>query len=388
MTLPRTVAQTIQPAPDFLQRLLPPLLANLSLGRAQIAIDQVRGALADPGSGRLILITASTGDRDGLPDAAAIAIESVHRNPIGSGQDGIQATAAGGAGVPAADVATIVHAGVTEHASADGQGADQAAGLAVLIDSIRDGLELEYRRRGIRFVQWATDPLGDQSDSWQRSWCPALGFRDVATLDYLTGPTDVVFPAGSVDAPPAESESLSWDQADTSTADGLAELADLIESTYRETLDCPSLGDMRTARQTIEGYRNVGAFDAEGWLIARDPATGQPVGCLVMATHGEIRSGRGIGPSANEATVPVDDGNDPISEIVYMGVVPEARGRALGREIVRRAYQRAIQIGAPRIILAVDQINEPARRIYESLGMTEMLRETVWCRTYPWDEPR
>ena len=56
----------------------------------------------------------------------------------------------------------------------------------------------------------------------------------------------------------------------------------------------------------MEGYRAVGDFDATNWLIAKD--RDGDVGCLIVASHTKER----------------------IWELVYMGIVPEARGHGFG----------------------------------------------------------
>ena len=47
-----------------------------------------------------------------------------------------------------------------------------------------------------------------------------------------------------------------------------------------------------------------------------------------------------------------------------MGVVPEARGRSLGHEIVRFAQWTCRNLQAKRLVLAVDSANRPALAMY------------------------
>jgi ribosomal protein S18 acetylase RimI-like enzyme len=64
-----------------------------------------------------------------------------------------------------------------------------------------------------------------------------------------------------------------------------------------------------------------------------------------------------------------------------MGLVPESRGMGRGRMLVHKAFEAAGDVGADRVILAVDRQNAPARAIYELAGLQPMLHETVWVKS-------
>ena len=57
-------------------------------------------------------------------------------------------------------------------------------------------------------------------------------------------------------------------------------------------------------------------------------------------------------------------------ELIYMGVVPEARGRGYGVAVVRQAQWLAGCAGRQRLVLAVDTANEPAMRVYAAAGFS------------------
>ena len=82
-----------------LEGILPVLLRHLSLGRAQIAIDHIRGAIDAKMSNRIVLLTLCHADDLKTPLAAAIAI-----------QQSDPATES------ACDMASIVHAGLMDDA--------------------------------------------------------------------------------------------------------------------------------------------------------------------------------------------------------------------------------------------------------------------------------
>lgn len=61
--------------------------------------------------------------------------------------------------------------------------------------------------------------------------------------------------------------------------------------------------------------------------------------------------------------------------IQYLGTVPEARGRGLGRLLLLHSFATYWDRGVARVGLTVASTNVPAaRRLYESVGMTEVLR--------------
>ena len=68
-------------------------------------------------------------------------------------------------------------------------------------------------------------------------------------------------------------------------------------------------------------------------------------------------------------------------EIVYVGVVPQARGRSYGRLLVRLAIGAASRARKDHLMLTVDRRNHYALNIYASLGFTEMERRHAWIRS-------
>ena len=52
-------------------------------------------------------------------------------------------------------------------------------------------------------------------------------------------------------------------------------------------------------------------------------------------------------------------------DLSYVGVVPEARGRGVGRELVCKTLFEARAAEAAQLTLSVDIRNRPARNLYE-----------------------
>jgi mycothiol synthase len=114
--------------------------------------------------------------------------------------------------------------------------------------------------------------------------------------------------------------------------------------TYDDTLDCPELNGVRQLAEIIEGHQAQGAHDPDHWWLAEQ--SGQPCGVLLIADIPDFSAW----------------------DLSYVGVVPEARGRGIGRALVCKALVEAHAVGVRRMTLAVDVRNEPARRLYRDLG--------------------
>jgi mycothiol synthase len=171
------------------------------------------------------------------------------------------------------------------------------------------------------------------------------GFVQLAELLYL-----VSEPAAFPTAAPAEHLQFEpWIAA----TDGRFEV--IVERTYAGTCDCPQLNGVRLTSEVLAGYRSVGQFDPQRWLIARSGE--QDIGCLLIAEHPQ-----------------------KIWELVYMGLVPEARGHGYGLEITRHGQWLARQAGTARFAAAVDATNAPAIRIYAAAGMKSWDRRAAWLR--------
>ncbi|TWU51206.1 GNAT family N-acetyltransferase [Rubripirellula reticaptiva] len=369
--------QAESPKAELLQQWLPPLLANLSLGRAQIAIDQIRTSLQDPSSGRIRLATVKSANKGVVAAAIAIqtAINDENAQPLGKSVDATS--------LCWGDTATIVHAGVTMRQT---NGVQNSPLTADVIGKLANCLDLELAECGVSFVQWGADPVAKtdaETDTHSAlspdsvaHWCANFGFEPLATLDYMSGPVDLVTETSLVGqsdrSEPALSltfEPFDWNDL----AENWAAMERLVEQTYQGTLDCPQLCEFRSANQTMLGYRSSAAFAPKYWFTAMDPASGRPAGCLIVGLHGSPGS---------ETDDPDADGAQPrpVVEIVYMGLVPEARSRGLAACLIAQAMRIARQIGGDRLILAVDQKNIPARRLYERAGLRSMMGEVVWCK--------
>ena len=65
-------------------------------------------------------------------------------------------------------------------------------------------------------------------------------------------------------------------------------------------------------------------------------------------------------------------------DLVYLGVVPEARGRGVGRALAAQAIRDTARMGLPVLAVAVDTQNGPAWRLYAGAGFKEVRRRLVF----------
>ncbi|TWU41589.1 Mycothiol acetyltransferase [Novipirellula aureliae] len=340
--------QTRRMTLDSLPGLLPKLLQNISIARGQIVVDQLRHWIDDGNAEGILIILASYRDQDESEErdiAAAVVIAPA-----------IPQAVKGAA--PANDAATLLHAAwlVERDRLPDSVRRDTAI-------AIQTRLDLTLAKRGIRFLQWASD-VDDLSEAAEQteSWRDALGFEWAADLDYLTVDFDTISPPPTSASSPNTKLAFQQTEWDGGLLVNEDHFASLVERTYVDTLDCPILLHYRSAKQTLLGYQQSAAFAPEAWFRlypAKDHAKKDPVGVLILALH------------------PAEQAGVNVAELVYMGIVPEARGGSLGRLLMNGVIETAKQLGARRLILAVDSQNVYARRVYDAFGMRCMLKETV-----------
>jgi ribosomal protein S18 acetylase RimI-like enzyme len=174
-----------------------------------------------------------------------------------------------------------------------------------------------------------------------------VGFRHLADLMYLSCEA-TRFPVVAPEPSDIEFENYATTQR--------GRLIRLIERTYEGTLDCTALNGVRDLDDVINGYQNTGVFTAENWQFVR--CGGSDVGVLLLADH----------PKAKHW------------ELMYMGLVPEVRGRGWGRQVARYAQWLGRDAAVERILVAVDAANVPAANAYRSSGFEMWDRRAVYLR--------
>ena len=199
-------------------------------------------------------------------------------------------------------------------------------------------------RRGVRLAQALLET--DHGDDMETLM--AAGFRHAADLQFL------VSVAGSfpTETPQDDLQFVSYCDAEHKR------LTTIIEQTYEGSLDCPQIDRVRDVGDVLAGYRAVGEFDPARWLVVRHG--GNDVGCLLLADH------------------PRSDA----WELVYMGVVPAARGRGFGLALCRTAQWMTACAGRERLTAAVDAANAPAIAAYAAAGFVTWDARSVFLRVF------
>jgi mycothiol synthase len=217
-----------------------------------------------------------------------------------------------------------------------GEMADTAEQLAESVVAVLDGTSIQLTQVFLS----APDP---QTVKTLRH----VGFLHLADLLYMTCespkfPLAAPEPAGLDYVPYAGSER--------------SRLMRLIERSYEGTMDCTALNGVRDIDHVINGYQATGVYRPENWLFVR--SSGKDVGLLLLSDH----------PNAHNW------------ELMYIGLVPEARGYGWGRQITRYAQWLARVANVERIVLAVDAANAPAVAMYHDTGFDLWDRRAVYVR--------
>lgn len=198
-------------------------------------------------------------------------------------------------------------------------------------------------RNTVQVAQALLDPC-DLLDADRLSRC---GYVQACTLCYLVCAAEH-FPQAQPQGPLAFEP---WRPTDD------AQFGPIMDATYENTLDCPSLNGVRATPDVLAGYRASPAGVNGPWTIAN--RAGRAAGCLLLADH---------------------EASDQY-ELMYMGIVPEFRGQGLGACLVRQAQWQAHCAGRTQLVLAVDAQNGPARDVYAAQGFRVFTERLVYLRT-------
>jgi len=201
------------------------------------------------------------------------------------------------------------------------------AAARMLVDQLCD----HWRQHEMHLAQLLLDP----QDSVICDLYAGMGFEVLAELLYLQKP---VANGPDADLPAGFELSTYNDQTH-----GL--FAQTILRTYESSLDCPALNGRRNVEDIIAGHKSAGVFDPSLWHLITEG--GEPRGVLILS------------PSPHNESV----------ELVYLGLVPEARHRGLSDALMRLAMASVARLQRSDLSLAVDSRNIPALRLYYRHGM-------------------
>jgi len=172
----------------------------------------------------------------------------------------------------------------------------------------------------------------------------AGGFAKLCDLDIMEA-------AVSIDRCLEPDEKIDWVPFSRETQQRFERM---ILQSYEGSRDCPALTGLRTGREVLTGHRHSGIFERKGWWLLR--SEGADAG-VVLLNRTEEDADR--------------------LELIYMGLIPHARGLGLGKRLLSRAFYAAGCLDKKVIRLAVDRENLPAVRLYQQFGFTPTSRQTV-----------
>lgn len=135
-----------------------------------------------------------------------------------------------------------------------------------------------------------------------------------------------------------------------------AELEQVVTQTYEGSQDCPELNHTRGAAEFLAGHRAAADYDPQRWWVAY--LHKQPVGVILM-----------------------NQSEPETWDMAYLGVVPDARKRGVGRELVRKALFEAKAAGMLMVTLALDERNDAARQLYHRSGFEPFDERIVLLKT-------
>lgn len=106
-------------------------------------------------------------------------------------------------------------------------------------------------------------------------------------------------------------------------------------------------------------------FDADGFIVAEDAATGEMLGFHWTKTH------------------PAEGDQRPVGEVYVVGVAPAAQGRGLGRVLTLAGLHHLARQDLGEVLLYVEADNDPAVRVYSGLGFTRSSADVQYAHPLP-----
>ncbi len=130
----------------------------------------------------------------------------------------------------------------------------------------------------------------------------------------------------------------------------------VLESTYRGSLDCPELNGVRDGQQSLKNHEAAGSIQPDMWRMYR--RAGVDVGILLMTERPDQQAW----------------------EVLYLGVLESARGCGIGRAMLLDALDAARDAKVERLLIVADVRNVPAVSLYESLGFQPVATRVAFVR--------
>lgn len=133
------------------------------------------------------------------------------------------------------------------------------------------------------------------------------------------------------------------------------EQLDLLAAVGRDSLDSCALRDILSVQELLAGFYQQAPQAPQHWYaVSYQQAL---VGVLLLAAR----------PALDRW------------ELLLMGLTPEWRGQGLGRALLNNALSLTQQAEIAEVMLAVDELNLPARRIYQQAGFKTYAEQRLFA---------
>lgn len=162
----------------------------------------------------------------------------------------------------------------------------------------------------------------------------AHGMQRLACLEHLTG---------------SSHRRLAMNEARPLSLQPLCEFSQteqlaLLAAVGHDSLDSRPLRDVLSVEELLAGFYQQDTQAPQHWYVV--DYHGVTVGVLLMAPRPALGGW----------------------ELMLMGLTPNWRGKGLGRSLLNKALELAQQAGVQEIMLAVDNVNQPAKQLYLQAG--------------------
>jgi ribosomal protein S18 acetylase RimI-like enzyme len=208
-------------------------------------------------------------------------------------------------------------------------------------DQLVQGVCRWLREQGVKLAQTLLEPAQTQlAEPLERQ-----GFARITTLHYLRHELGERTPA---DAQDSLLDFLPLPDVQ------LDQFTHTLLRTYEGSADVPELDGLRTGEEIVAGHQAQGRFNPGTWWLIRRGVTA--VGVLLV---NELES-------------------EPGWDVVYLGVVPEARGTGIGRQLIQHVLRQAALADVRFVDVCVDSRNLFAHRLYEVARFSLLAERVVW----------
>ncbi len=194
--------------------------------------------------------------------------------------------------------------------------------------------------------------LLEPGEQLERQAFIGAGFIELAVLSYLERPLSRTNPSVAAQWP-------SGTRIVAYREDLRTVLMGVLDDSYEQTLDCPGLYGLRITEDILAGHQATGDFDPALWTLLY--VDDRPAGVMLLNAFPAHRT----------------------VELVYLGLAPFARGRGLGRQLLRHGLAQLKKRRERTLTLAVDDRNTPALALYASEGLRPIVKRVAMIRSLP-----